>query len=92
MSEISKLFLLRSDELVNFRSTLPKLCQVCAFRLKSQVETLGREEFLTADETGEKLKAGPVAHIQLLPHVQYVVQHAVVANAFSSEHALDLVN
>ena len=59
--------------------------------MQASVEALCIEQLLAADEAGEELKTRSVADIQLVPHVQDVIEHAMVAETLALEHSVDLL-
>lgn len=89
--EVAELPLLDADEFVYLLSACPEVGQVGAFRVQASVEALCIEQLLAADEAGEELKTRSVADIQLVPHVQDVIEHAMVAETLALEHSVDLL-
>ena len=59
--------------------------------MQARVEALRIEQLLATDEAGEELKTRLVADIQLVPHVQDVIEHAMVAETLALEHSVDLL-
>lgn len=60
--------------------------------MQPRVEAFRREELLAADEAGEEFKPGAVTDVQLVPHVEDVVNHSMVTEAFIHEHPFDLLD
>ena len=55
------------------------------------VKSFCGEKLLAADKTGQEFKTRPVAHIQLMPHVKDVIDHAVVTKTLTVEHSVNLL-
>lgn len=92
VGEISKLALFDANKLVYLLCVGPEVAQISALRLQPLVNALCRKQFLATDETCQKLESSAVADGHLVPHVEDVVQHAMVADTLHHEHALYLLN